>query len=401
MEIRPILSAMLRNKTGALLVGLQIALTLAVAANAVSIIMQRVDKMNRPPGIDTENTFFVQSFGFGPKYDHKATVQRDLDMIRALPGVAAAAALSAVPMSGSGSSATFGAEADPRTVTIEANYYRSDEQALNALGVRLVEGRFFRKEEVEYPERLTSRFPPVVVMTRDMAKALFGDEPALGRQVHDGLGQSATVIGIIDHMIGSWVNWDKLAQVVFVPEVQFGPVARYVVRAEPGMRDALMAEVEQRLSSSDMTRAITMVRSQEEFIARSYRADSRMVTFLSVIVALIFVVTALGIVGLASFHVGVRTKQIGTRRAVGARKIDIIRYFMVENLLLTMAGVAMGALLAFGFGQWLSRVYSLPPLSPIYIGGGIVLLTVLGQLAVFVPALKAAAIPPATATRTV
>ena len=401
MEIRPILSAMLRNKTGALLVGLQIALTLAVAANAVSIIMQRIEKMNRPTGMDTQNTFFVQSFGFGPKYDHKATVQRDLDVIRALPGVAAASSLSAVPLSNSGSSATFGAEADPRKVTIEANFYRADEHALNALGVRLVEGRFFEKDEVDYLEAPTSRMAPVIVLTRDMARALFGDEPALGKQVHDGLGQTATVIGIVDHMLGSWVDWDKLTQIVFVPEVQFGPIAKYAVRAEPGMRDALMAEVEQRLASADHSRAITMVRSHEEFIARSYRSDSRMVAFLGVIVALIFIVTALGIVGLASFHVGVRTKQIGTRRAVGARKIDIIRYFMVENLLLTGAGVAIGALLAFGFGHWLSTVYSLPPLSPAYVAAGVVLLAVLGQAAVFVPALRAARIPPAIATRTV
>src|SRR6186713_3241642 len=107
MEIRPILSAMLRNKTGAILVGLQIALTLAVAANAVSIIMQRVEKMARPTGMDTHNIFFIQSYGFGAKYDHVDTVRRDLDMIRAIPGVIAASSISAVPLSGSGSSATF------------------------------------------------------------------------------------------------------------------------------------------------------------------------------------------------------------------------------------------------------------------------------------------------------
>ena len=401
MEFRPILSAMLRNRIGAVLVGLQIALTLAVVANAVSIIMQRIEKMGRPTGMDTTNTFFVQSFGFGPKYDHVDTVQRDLEVIRSLPGVVSASSISAIPLSGGGSSATFGAEADPRKVTIEANFFRSDEQALKTLGVRLAEGRFFEKEEVVFLEMASSRMAPVIVITRDMAKALFGDEPPLGRLVHDGLGQSATVIGVIDHMLGSWVDWDKLTQVVFVPEIQYGPISRYAVRAEPGMRDELIAEVEQRLSAAEMSRAITMVRSQEEIMAKSYRADSRMVVFLSVLVTLIFVVTALGIVGLASFHVGVRTKQIGTRRAVGARKIDIIRYFMVENLLLTIAGVAMGALLAFGFGQWLSAVYSLPPLEPIYVIGAVVLLTILGQLAVFVPALKAAAIPPAIATRTV
>jgi putative ABC transport system permease protein len=197
------------------------------------------------------------------------------------------------------------------------------------------------------------------------------------------------------------VDWGKVTQVVFVPEIQHGPVARYGIRTEPGMRDAIMAEVEQKLTSADIPRALTSVRSHEQFIERSYRSDSRMVTFLSVIVALIFAVTALGIVGLASFHVGVRTKQIGTRRAVGARRIDIIRYFMVENWLLTTAGVAIGALLAFAFGRLLSAMYSLPRLDPLYVVGGMLLLWVLGQLAVFIPARRAAAIPPAIATRTV
>ena len=74
---------------------------------------------------------------------------------------------------------------------------------------------------------------------------------------------------------------------------------------------------------------------------------------------------------------------------------------MVENWLLTTAGVAIGAFLAFGFGQWLSALYSLPPLDWTYVAIGIVLMWIVGQLAVVIPARRAAAIPPATATRTV
>jgi len=116
---------------------------------------------------------------------------------------------------------------------------------------------------------------------------------------------------------------------------------------------------------------------------------------------LMVAVTALGIVGLASFQVSVRTKQIGTRRAVGARRIDIICYFMVENWLLTSAGLLVGTLLAFGFGHWLSTEYALPRLQPWYVIGGMLSLWLLGQIAVFMPARRAAAIPPAIATRTV
>src|SRR5688572_4108029 len=126
-----------------------------------------------------------------------------------------------------------------------------------------------------------------------------------------------------------------------------------------------------------------------------------MVAFLSVLIWLMISVTALGIVGLASFYVNVRRKQIGTRRAVGARRVDILRYFMVENWLLTTGGVVVGAILSFALSFWLSNQFELPKLSPVYVVVGVVLMWIVGQLAVLVPAQRAASIPPAIATRTV
>jgi len=402
MEFRPILSAMLRNKTGVFLVGLQIALTLAVVANAVFIIMQRVEKIDRPPGIDSDNLIFVQSYGFGPGYDHRATVREDLELLRAMPGVVAATSINALPMSGGGRQSNYGVVPDPDKAQTVVNTYDVDEAGAAALGVKLAAGRAFTQQEVQYnPEPNNSDFVPSVIMTRDVARDLFGDEPALGKTIYDGLGQSAVVVGVIENMLGAWVSFDKPSHVMLLPRVANGPTVRYAVRTEPGRRDALISEIEKKLSESNLHRAITWVRPHTYYVQRSYRADSRMVAFLGVIVALMVSVTALGIVGLASFHVNVRTKQIGTRRAVGARKIDIIRYFMIENWLLTTAGVAAGSVLAFAFGFWLSAEYSLPRLQPVYVVAGVVALWILGQLAVFVPARRAAAIPPATATRTV
>jgi len=402
MELRPILSAMLRNKTGAILVGLQIALTLAVVANAVFIIMQRVEKIGRPPGIDSDNLFFVQSYGFGPNYDHRDTIRRDLDLIRSLPGVVSASSINGIPLSGGGSATNLGASAVREKQTINTNYYTVDEHGIESLGVKLLEGRNFTEQEVQYnPDASGPQTTPFVIITKDTARALFGDEPAIGKTIWGGADQTSVVVGIMDNMLGAWVGWDKLTQVMLMPRIQAGPLARYVVRAEPGRRDALMAEVEQKLSGSNPHRAINYVRSHTQIKERSYRADSRMVAFLSVLIGLMISVTALGIVGLASFHVNVRRKQIGTRRAVGARRVDIIRYFMVENWLLTTGGIVAGSVLAFAFGQWLSSAYSLPRLPPSYVVGGVIVLWVLGQLAAFLPARRAAAIPPAVATRTV
>jgi putative ABC transport system permease protein len=401
MELRPILSAMLRNKTGAILVGLQIAITLAVVANSIAIIMTRVEKIGRPAGFDSDNLIFVQSYGFGPNYDQRDTIDRDLRLIRSLPGVISASPINQIPMSGGGSSTNLGPEPTREKVTINVNRYEVDERGVESLGVKLAEGRNFTQSEIQYnPDPASSDFVPFVILTKDAAKAIFGTEHAVGKTVYD-LSHSAVVIGVMENMLGAWVGWDKLTQVMLLPRIPSGPLARYVVRTEPGRRDALMAEVEQKLSGTNPHRAITYVRSHTQIKERSYRADSRMVAFLSVLIGLMITVTALGIVGLASFHVNVRRKQIGTRRAVGARRVDIIRYFMLENWLLTTGGVAAGTILAFAFGQWLSSAYSLPRLPPLYVVGGVIVLWILGQLAAFLPARRAAAIPPAVATRTV
>jgi putative ABC transport system permease protein len=96
-----------------------------------------------------------------------------------------------------------------------------------------------------------------------------------------------------------------------------------------------------------------------------------------------------------------RTKQIGVRRAVGARKRDIIAHFLGESALILGAGVALGTVLALALGQWLSDHYDEPRLDLVCVLAGIVTLCAIGQLAAWHPARRAAAVPPSVATRTV
>ena len=81
-------------------------------------------------------------------------------------------------------------------------------------------------------------------------------------------------------------------------------------------------------------------------------------------------IAALGIFGLAAFNVSTRTKQIGTRRAIGARRLDIVRYFLIENWLITTVGVLVGCVLALLLGFWLSTTFELPRLKLYYLVGG-------------------------------
>jgi putative ABC transport system permease protein len=130
-----------------------------------------------------------------------------------------------------------------------------------------------------------------------------------------------------------------------------------------------------------------------------YAQDRSMVWLMGGVIFALMVVTAFGIVGLASFWVQQRTRMIGTRRALGATRGQVLRYFQTENLLLTSAGIAIGMLGAYAINQWLMTQYELPRLPWLYLPLGAAMLWALGQLAVLAPARRAAALPPAHAMR--
>jgi putative ABC transport system permease protein len=401
MEIRPILSSLLRNRTGALLAAAQIAIALAVVVNSVYLVKQRVDKVARPTGMDVENIFRFRSTGYGQDFDFFGTFEADLATLRALPGVIAVTPINQVPLSGGGSSTQIYTAPGEKGVQAPANYFEVTEDGIKTLGVKLVAGRDFDPNAILRPKGPSSEAASEVILTRALAKSLFNEELPVGKNVYSGSGQPSRVVGIIDKMHGSWVNWDKVDHVMLVPTSQYGPGTVYLVRTQPGMRDRAMADAESKLKRSANGRMLSKVTPLARDRNRSYFSDRTTAGILVVVTILVSAFSALGIFGLAAFNVATRTRQIGTRRAVGARRADIIRYFLVENWLVTTVGVVVGCGLALAFGVWLSREFELPRLDLYYLVGGVLAVWALGQLAALQPARKASRVSPSMATRTV
>ncbi|MBS0422469.1 MAG: FtsX-like permease family protein [Proteobacteria bacterium] len=406
VPIRPILSALLRNRTGAVLVAIQIAIALAILVNAVYIVKQRADKIGRPTGADTNNILVVSSSGFTRDYDTVGAIRDDLAYIRGVRGVIAATAINSVPLSSAGSSRTLANHPSGSFTDGEnGQYFEIDEQGIDALGLHIIAGRNFRAEEIQPPidKTSTARFESKIVVTKAMADALYPGQNAVGKPVYDQLRHPATIIGIVDRMQAAWPDYTHIGSVYFLPRLPFSYYDSmfYIVRAQPGQRDAVARTMEEHLSASNPNRIIDWIRPLQSFKERSYSTDKNTEYFLVSVTAILVAISMLGIFGLATFNVSTRTKQIGTRRAVGARRGDIVRYFMVENAMITSAGIAVGCALALGVGYYLSLQYKLPRLDLYYLVGGIPVLWTIGQLAVLQPARKASSVSPSVATRTV
>ena len=410
MEIRPILSALLRNKTGPILVALQVALSLAILANAVYIVNERRAVIARPSGIaDEHSTFYITARNLnsdGPE-QRLATFRREADLLRAVPGVASVANVSQMPLSRSGWNTSILLDQRQQRENASASMYLSSDSLVKTFGLRLVEGRDFLPQElVDLDEKTQDRAPDQVILTKALADKLWPGASAIGKAIYFGKsveGMSSRVVGVVERLqsqnapIGEKAEWS-----VIIPARRYGDTAAmYAIRTEPGQRDRVMKEAESVLRKTSSTPMILEMRTVDQDRKTLYRSDVALQWMLVTVSLLMLLITCSGIVGMASLWVTQRLKQIGVRRALGARRLDILRYFILENVMITSAGVFGGAALGLALNQLLVSKLEMARLPAGYLAGGALLFWLIGVIAAYGPAWKAAGISPATATRSV
>ncbi len=403
MEFGPIWRALLHNKTSYLLIVLQIAVTMAIMVNAIGIIQERSILMTRPSGVDEDNLFYLNSTGFEPDTDYKVLVDADLEAIRSFPGVRNAVSTNTVPLQGGGWSQGLQAEPGEEIDKTGVALYFMDEQGIDTFGVNLIAGRNFTPTEVSwYDPTSERRWPNQIIISKAMAEEFFPDispEETVGKIIFIENDMPLTVIGVLERLQAPWKSWSGVERSMFVPQRRNARFARYVIRTEPGYRDEVIPQIEKMLAESNKGRIIRHTKSMDEVRARSYLQESAMIKLLIFIVSLLTAITSLGIVGLASFSVARRTKQIGTRRALGATRLGIQRYFMLENFLISSVGVIGGAMLAVGLNIWMVQTFELAPIAWYLVPAAMLSLWIIGQLAVYGPARRASMVSPAVATR--
>ena len=417
MTLPPIITALRKHKAGVVLIALQIALTLAIVCNAIFIIHSRIERVNRATGMDESNLILVtQERVGGTSEDDPAGAKKldamqreDLATLRAMPGVDSVTPTNSLPLLNSSWNGSMALKpgSDLRGGQARTTYYFGDDQFINTLRLHLIAGRNFTPAEVTAKGLREKNQPPVVILTKDLADVVYPKGDAVGKVIFiDGDTSPSIIIGVVQRLevpsVSSWASnftWNA----TIVPTRLTSHFARYVVRAKPGQQDAVMRAIAPTLYATDPMRVIQddSIRPFADIRADAYRADVGMAALMGVVCLILLAVTAAGIVGLTSFWVGQRRRQIGVRRALGARKIDILHYFQIENLMIAGIGVVIGIALAIGLNQLLIQNFEMTRMPWLYLLTGMVLVLLLGQAAVFMPARRASNVPPVVATRSV
>lgn len=395
--------AIYRKKSGAVLIAVQIAVTLAILSNAMALIVDRLSWSARLTGIDEANIFFIYATTVDKPPSFAALQSSDLALLRSMAGVANTYATNSFPLEGGGWSMSADLEADQKTPSAHISYYFGDEQALDTLGVKLIAGRNFNASEIV--DRDGSTAPPAtgIIITRALAQRLFPRGDALGKSIYLETKDPSPIIGIIDRLQGPFVAATGFMSTftensVLAPFRPLSDSSTYIVRTKPGSLNDVMKAAQSKLEGINGTRMIS-ARSMGEVRARAYRSNRGLTLLLGAVAFILVAVTAFGMAGLTSYWVAQRRRQIGIRRALGATRQAILRLFQKENFLIALSGVLVGILLAVALNIWLIGRFEMVRLDPAYmIGSGIVML-LLGQVAILWPAMRAAQVPPALAIR--
>jgi putative ABC transport system permease protein len=410
MQLRPILSTLRRHKLTATLLVLQAAFTCAIVCNVVFMIANRVQRISVPTGIAENELSVIHSVGIEKGENPQAQHAADLAALRGIPGVQSVVAVSdSLPLDQGESSSGLcpSKQALDRAMqlnTIEGSgcmqpaVYDGTPGLINTLGLRLVAGRDFQPEEY-----VSKGKPAVAIVTRALAQHLYPGKQALGQSMYDG-DNYIRIVGIVDRLLRPNLSTPGAdGDSMISPQRPADSSVLYVMRSAPEDRARVLQGASAELLKVNPNRLVDAKRMQTytEIRAAYFQRDSTMIGLLLASALGLLFVTALGITGLANFWVQQRTRSIGIRRAVGATRGDIVRYFLSENFLIVGTGIVLGMVLAFVLNAVLMQHYELPRLPLYYLPIGALVLWGLGQLAVLGPALRAAAVPPVVATRSV
>ena len=399
MGLRPILSSLRRHKLAALLIVLEIAVACAILCNAVFVIGQRLQRMQVVTGVAEDELVWIKNDGIDGD-DAGARLESNLAALRAIAGVKSAVVAFPLPLANTSMNFNPTLDADHRRHGPNIGMYVGSQGYLDTLGVKLVAGRKFKTDEFDVTDSWLPR-APVMLVTRSLAERLWPGRDPLGQAFWVGKKRYA-VIGVVDHLVRGDLRGDASEYAVMMaakPNRLFSGL--YVLRVDPHARARVLRDASETLLRLNPQMLITDKGTYADLRAAYFRQDRSMAWLLATVCIGLLAITALGIVGLASFWVSQRRRQIGVRRALGATRADILRYFQMENFLIVSVGIGLGMLLAYGLNLALMHHYELARLPPYYLPIGALSMCVLGQLSVLAPALRASRVPPVVATRSV
>jgi putative ABC transport system permease protein len=393
------------NRIRRLLVAGQLAVAVVLIAGTALLTQSFLRLQGVSPGYRPEGLLTLEYRLPKTKYENPdlmtATHLRIADAVRAVPGVRSAGLIRALPFSGNGQIAPFSLAAKPEPPAAErprARFNYTDPETFRTMEIPLLRGRGFTPMDRSGAAR-------VVVINDSMARRYWPGEDPIGQQLRipgTDFGSDtavAAIVGVVGDIKHDGLDDREIAQ-IYVPIMQDAFVfASLVVRAE-GDPMAMARAVQQAVWTVDRDQPVWKIRTLDTMIDRSLtnrRLIAGVIGIFSVIAALL---AAIGLYAVMAYSVTRRAVEMGVRMALGATPGGLVRLVLREGLVLGVAGVAAGVMLAMGSARLIqSQLYGVTPGDPSTYAAVTLLLLLTAILASALPAWRASRVDPASALR--
>jgi putative ABC transport system permease protein len=377
------------------LVVLQVAATLVllVAAGLMLRTLANLNAVDR--GFDADNVL-TMVVPLMPKYADPTKrppfYERIIAGVRALPGVRGVALGSMLPFQSTGNTRAFSVEGRQRRPgdLPDAVFRIGTADYLQTLGVTLVEGRLLDARD-------GADAPRAIVVNETLVRRFMDGRSALGRQIRFGPTEPPfTVVGVVKDVLERGYERDPKPG-VYVTQAQgprFFPTVNLLVRVDNDPLGYAPA-VQRIIRGVDPDQPIRMIRPLTEVIALTVGDRRQQTTILVVFGSLALVIASLGLYGLLAQTVSARSREIGIRMALGATWRSVMRMVMSRGIVLTGAGVGIGAVLAWSVTRAMdSLLYGVGASDPLTFALVAGLLAAVSAVACAIPAVRAARVDP-------
>ncbi|WP_440056831.1 ABC transporter permease (plasmid) [Pseudoalteromonas sp. T1lg65] len=394
------LKTLLKHKIGPLLLILQIAITFTILTNSAFVHSVKKQETLRPTGLDEDNVLFMSSNNYlVPDENLPERVEQDIHWLKQQPEFVASAQISGAPLSHHGYYKYIFTEPAKKGIEAGTNLFYGNETMVSALGAELVAGEDFVEADVNIVVPSEQTVPSQTIITKALAEKISPDNwrDAVGKFIYFD-DSPVQIKGIINKMQGYFTNWRNNEHSALLPTVIAITTVEYVVRVTPETKEKAKQKLLSHFNGTG-DRVVVELQDLAEIKKQGYVPQTSVSNTLLIVIASVAFITTMGIMGQANYSVGQRHKQIGIRRALGATKGNIIANFMFENACISLIGIVLGIATCIVLNYQLMHSFSLPKLPVDYLVLGAAFSLLLGQLSVIYPALKAASIPPAIATR--
>ncbi len=322
------------------------------------------------------------------------------EKLRTLPGVQAAAGAMMLPMSDNGIVISF---ENPERAVPEGERPSADlspitPEYFSAMQVPVIEGRGFTEHD-------DAKSEPVMIVNRAFAERFFPGETVLGKKLKPGAGTPhgtpwREIVGVVGDIRLEATQRD-LRPAMYLPFSQLGnSCCLYTVIRSSIDQQSLAASVQRILSNMDKNIPVTQVRTMDDLMSKQLSQPRFAMALLSTFAGLALVLTIVGLYGVMAYSVSRRTREIGVRMALGAQRASMLRMVLRDAAVLLVSGIAVGTICALASSSVLqTMLYGIGARDSKIIGSVCLAIALVGLVAAYLPARRAAKVDPLVALR--